>query len=135
FGFSGPDNGHLPHHHVRNSIVYTGTHDNDTAVGWFAAAPEHERRYALEYMGWPADPAGGLLRLAHASVADTAIIPLQDYLRLGSAARMNLPGETFGHWRWRCPPDRLEPGLADQMAALAGCYGRAKAVPATAIGG
>jgi 4-alpha-glucanotransferase len=109
FAFGEPDSDHLPHHHVQNLIVYTGTHDNDTAKGWFERAGESERRRALDYLGGDADQIHwSLIRAANASVADTAIVPMQDVLGLGSEARMNFPGKGPGQWRWRLTdlPDR-----------------------------
>jgi 4-alpha-glucanotransferase len=92
----------LPHQYPRNCVVYTGTHDNDTARGWYATAPEKERDLARRYLGRDgSDFAWDLIRAAFASVADTAIVPLQDVLDLDSAARMNLPGRPAGNWAWR----------------------------------
>ncbi|HEY3124539.1 MAG TPA: 4-alpha-glucanotransferase, partial [Thermoanaerobaculia bacterium] len=93
FGFSEDDSEHLPHRHVADSVVYTGTHDNDTTRGWFAALGGRERRRVLEYVGGDgSDIAGDFIRAAYTSVAGLAVVPLQDVLGLGSEARMNTPG-------------------------------------------
>ena len=126
FAFGGDAANHdLPHNYVRNCVVYTGTHDNDTTAGWFAAASPREREHALAYMASDgANPSWDLVRLAFASVADTAIVPLQDVLGLGNEARMNLPGTSGGNWRWRCAADSLTDDLIARIAALTELYGR-----------
>ncbi len=118
-------NPHLPHNFERRCVVYTGTHDNDTTVGWFNSRPPQERASILRYLGGQ----GGeihweMIRLALASVAEVTVVPLQDPLGLGSAARMNLPGEPSGNWRWRLTSDRLNPSLASRLRDLAATYGR-----------
>ena len=110
FGFNGdPNNAHLPHHCVHNSVVYTGTHDNDTTRGWFETLPEHERRNFWNYLQQPPGEAREavweMIRLALSSVAALAVTPFQDLLGLGSAARMNVPGRAEEQWRWRCSAD------------------------------
>ena len=121
-----PANAFLPHNYVRRAVAYTGTHDNDTSVGWFAALDKAQRKHATTYApGLAADPAAALTRLAWQSVADTAITPAQDVLRLGTAARMNTPGTAAGNWTWRLPPDyRRHPGWPE-LAALTAASGRA----------
>jgi 4-alpha-glucanotransferase len=113
FGFNGdPNNPHLPHHCVHNSVVYTGTHDNDTTRGWYDASPEHERRHLWSYLqrapGAPREAVWELIRLALSAGAALAITPFQDLLGLGSSARMNTPGRGNGQWLWRCPEDALD---------------------------
>jgi 4-alpha-glucanotransferase len=121
---------HLPHNYIPHCVVYTGTHDNDTAAGWFATAPRTVRTHALAYMASDgANPAWDLIRLASASVAETAITPLQDLLGLGSEARMNRPGQSGGNWRWRYGPHMLTEELAGRARALAALYGRATPRP------
>jgi 4-alpha-glucanotransferase len=123
-------------------VVYTGTHDNDTTVGWWTSSgvgdgtrkddevkDEHAR--ALAYL----DAEGreihwAFIRAALASVADTAIVPLQDVLGLGSAARMNLPGRASGNWRWRFAEGALTDEIRDRLRRLAELYGR---IPKAAI--
>jgi 4-alpha-glucanotransferase len=112
FAFDGnPGNPHLPKHYSTNAVVYTGTHDNNTTRGWFEALPHAERRRVWSILnrteGDSNEIAGELLRLAWSSVAALAIAPLQDLLNLGAEARMNLPGSTDSHWRWRCTEEML----------------------------
>jgi 4-alpha-glucanotransferase len=117
FAFNGdPDNPHLPHRCVHNSVVYTGTHDNDTTRGWYDTLGEHERRnfwsYAERPPGEPHEAVWELIRLASSSAAALAITPFQDLLGLGSEARMNVPGRAEGMWRWRSP-------IAGELSAAA----------------
>jgi 4-alpha-glucanotransferase len=96
------NNPYLPHNYTKNSVVYTGTHDNDTSIGWYRKATEFEKDFLRRYMNTPANrPSWDLIRLAMSSAADTAIFPLQDVLELGSEARMNTPGTESGNWQWR----------------------------------
>ncbi|HHT07569.1 MAG: 4-alpha-glucanotransferase [Christensenellales bacterium] len=107
FAFSGdPYNEHLPKYHEKNSLVYTGTHDNNTLLGWWANAPTHERNNALLALGIRHDEelTEAFIKATLNSVANTAIIPMQDVLRLGASARMNLPGSVGGNWQWRMKP-------------------------------
>jgi 4-alpha-glucanotransferase len=114
FGFSGPDNPFLPHNYVENCVVYTGSHDNDTAIGWYASAPDKETEFYRRYFGRSGDDfAGDLLRAAWSSVAIMAIAPIQDFLKLGTEARMNFPGKETGNWMWRMP----EEALTDELKA------------------
>jgi 4-alpha-glucanotransferase len=113
FAFSGdPNNPHLPHRCVDNSVIYTGTHDNDTTRGWYDTLPDHARREFWNYAKrQPAEPEAApreMLRLAWSSPAALAITPFQDLLGLGSEARMNLPGCAEGQWSWRCSCDNTE---------------------------
>ena len=117
----------LPHHHVKNGVVYTGTHDNDTTVGWYNSISVAERREMREYLGCTGDDGvGSLIRAALMSVADTAIIPFQDILRLGSEARMNIPGTPFGNWEWRFSWDILPQNLAASVRNQVERYDRAQ---------
>jgi len=128
FAFGGgPDNPYQPHNfHDPNCVVYSGTHDNDTTIGWFATLDDGERARALRYLGTDgSDIAYDLIRLALASTAKTAIVPLQDVLALGSEARMNTPGATGSSWSWRVRAEQLEPACADRLAELTELYGRA----------
>jgi 4-alpha-glucanotransferase len=126
FGFGGgPENPFLPHNYVRNAVAYTGTHDNDTTVGWFASLDKKQRRAATAYApGLDADPAGVLTRLAWQSVADLAVTPAQDVLRLGSEARMNTPGTSVGNWLWRLADDWADHDGWDQLGEWTTTYGR-----------
>lgn len=129
FAFSaGPDDPFLPHNYASpDCVVYTGTHDNDTSLGWYqASSTEEERDYARKYLGRDAsDIPWDLIRLAWASVANTAITTVQDLLGLGHDSRMNTPS-TVGppNWGWRLLPGALTPEIADQLLALTAIYGR-----------
>jgi 4-alpha-glucanotransferase len=104
FGFDGsPDNPHLPQHHRRNAVVYTGTHDNDTTVGWYASLDGNARATVSRMLGVGGQPAvpDFLIDAAYASNAALAIVPMQDLLALDSSARMNSPGTVTANWRWR----------------------------------
>jgi len=127
FAFDGkPDNPYLPHNYTRNCVVYTGTHDNDTAIGWFNSLTHDEREVVRCYLGRDgSDIAWDLIRLALASVANVSIIPLQDVLRLDSTARLNKPGTSSGNWTWRFHADALTPDLACGLRLLTSTYGRA----------
>ena len=119
------DNLYLPHNHERNSVVYTGTHDNDTTLGWFDAAAEGERSFMRRYLGPTSEePNWSLIRLALSSVADTAIFPLQDVLGIGSEGRMNTPGRAAGNWGWRYTADMLTPTVIDRLRELTQIYDR-----------
>lgn len=126
FAFDGdPGHKYLPHNYAPNCVVYTGTHDNDTTVGWFASRGDQERQYVQEYLARSGDDiAWDLMRLAASSVADTSIAPLQDVLRLGSKARMNTPGQAAGNWSWRYGAEVLTDELALALREMARIYGR-----------
>ncbi len=116
---------YLPHNYPKNSVVYTGTHDNDTTLGWYQKAPEKERDFVRRYLARDDhNIVWDLLRLAFASVADIAVVPLQDVLRLDSSGRMNIPGQAAGNWSWRFTPEQLEYWIAPQLRELAEIYGR-----------
>ncbi len=124
-GFS-PDNRFLPHNHSRDCVAYTGTHDNDTTMGWYETRSAEERTYMDRYaFSREESPAWRLIRMAMSSVAGFCIIPLQDALELGSAARMNMPGTSGGNWRWRFAHGALSDQLARRLRELAEMYGRA----------
>ena len=119
-------NPYLPHNYLPNFVVYTGTHDNDTTLGWFRSLPDWQRNNLLGYLGRDGhDIVWDLIRLALQSVADTAVFPLQDVLALGNEARMNFPGRAEGNWRWRVRVDQLRPEIAGRLADLVVRYGRA----------
>ena len=119
---------HAPHTYAENSIVYTGTHDNNTTRGWFEEDLKADARKRLfDYLGrrfTAGDIAWELMRAALRSVAKIAIIPMQDVLNLGAAARMNLPAGKGGNWQWRMPPGRLDARLAERLRKLTQIYGR-----------
>jgi len=120
FGFS--DKGahiHLPHRLIPGTVAYTGTHDNDTTLGWWQTASKVERTAVKAYVG-PVDknPVWPLIRALESSVAEVAIVPAQDLLELGSEARMNTPAVAAGNWSWRAPEAAWTPELAAKLAAL-----------------
>ena len=121
FGF-GDEGAHmyLPHR-AAGKVIYTGTHDNDTTVGWFrAGATDHERRNAEAYLGRCDDGIHwGFIRGAQTSAAEFALIPLQDVLGLGSEARMNTPSLHGGNWKWRFAPGQFTAELTAKLAHLA----------------
>jgi len=123
FGFSGPDNPFLPHWHIEKCVVYTGSHDNDTAMGWYASAPDAEKEFYRRYMARSGDDiAGDLIRAAWSSVAAIAIAPFQDFLRLGSEARMNFPGMATGNWMWRMPENGMSQEIKTWLNELNQLY-------------
>jgi 4-alpha-glucanotransferase len=126
FGFDGdPYNPHLPHMHRHNSVVYTGTHDNDTSAGWFAGLDRDTQRRVESYLGTDARAMPeALIRAACASVAALAVVPLQDVLGLGAAARLNTPGTAQGNWSWKMPQGALTHDLAQRYFALNRLYAR-----------
>lgn len=125
FAFSGPENPFLPHHYVQNCVAYTGTHDNDTARGWFESASPEERHFALRYLSVSGEHfAWDLIRAIWASVAVFAIAPMQDLLNLGKEARMNYPSRLGGNWEWRMKPGDIASELAQRIAELNYLYSR-----------
>ena len=125
FGLSGPDNPFLPHNYRHgNWVVYTGTHDNDTTAGWWRSASMGERGFARRYLGREYAGVEDFIRLAYASTARRAVIPLQDHLGLGSEARMNTPGTTRGNWSWRLAGGELSAELATGLREMTRTYGR-----------
>ena len=122
FGFGSRDaHNYLPHQYVKNSVVYTGTHDNNTTQGWWdEEATRAEKTAVKAYLGASRkDVVWAMIRAVETSVADICIIPVQDLLTLPEDARMNLPSRAAGNWTWRCPESVLTPELAAKLAALA----------------
>ena len=118
FGFGGgEDNPHLPANYVTNSVVYTGTHDNDTVRGWIGTADDAALAQARQLLGFdkPEDGPAAFVRAVLASRADTAMIPMQDVLGLGGWARMNRPGTIGNNWLWRMAPGAATPELAQRL--------------------
>lgn len=116
FGFTGADNAFLPHNYRTNCVAYTGTHDNDTAIGWLDSAPPEERTFALRYLHSDgSDFAWDLIREVWSSVAVYAIAPMQDVLSLGTEARMNYPSRLGGNWEWRMGADDMNEALAERL--------------------
>jgi 4-alpha-glucanotransferase len=136
FAFRDTTNPDLPHNYIPHTVVYTGTHDNDTAVGWFnstagkgstrtAQQIETEKRFCLEYLNTKGrEIHWDFIRAVFASVADTAIIPLQDVLGSGSQGRMNLPATQEGNWQWRFKADELKEKLSKRLKHLTALYVR-----------
>jgi 4-alpha-glucanotransferase len=137
FGFASNANEekHLPHRFIPHCLVYTGTHDNDTSKGWLTStkvqttqSPEEvkaERAFALRYLGTSGDDfSWDMIRLALGSVANIAIIPMQDLLGLDSRARMNVPGKAKGNWGWRFQAAQLDSAVKDRLAELTAVFGR-----------
>lgn len=128
FAFDGnPGNSYLPHQHDFESVVYTGTHDNDTSLSWYQELDPHSRQYLDDYFGYPLDDTmpWPLIRAALASVSCLAVVPLQDILGLGGEHRMNRPGTTEGNWQWRFGWEQFPHDLSDKLRHLLALYGRA----------
>ncbi|XP_047325650.1 4-alpha-glucanotransferase, chloroplastic/amyloplastic isoform X2 [Impatiens glandulifera] len=130
FGFgSDAYNPHLPHNHEANQVVYTGTHDNDTTRGWWEVIPEAEKSNVMQYLSIMVedDISWAMIQAAFSSVAQTAIIPMQDILGLDSSGRMNIPATQFGNWNWRMPSSMRFDNLHDEakkLRDLLSLYGR-----------
>ena len=123
---SGEENDYLPHTYTKNCVVYTGTHDNDTLIGWFQKAKEEDRQFARDYLNSRSDDEihWNAIRGAWSSVANMAISPVQDFLGLGSEARINTPGVAAGNWQWRLRHGVLTDELAERIAKLTRVYSR-----------
>ncbi len=116
---------YLPHNYPRKTVAYPGTHDNDTAVGWYESLNPHDRQFACEYLGCaPHDLPWGVVRAAMLSVADLAMVQMQDYLLLPSTARMNTPATFGGNWCWRMKEGAIQDELIDKIARLTWISGR-----------
>lgn len=126
FAFDGNGgNAYLPHNHIQNSVVYTGTHDNDTTLGWFNTLNDHEKHRVYEYLGFSQTAMPfTLVGVALASVANLAIIPMQDILELGSDDRMNVPGTSEGNWAWSFEWDQLTQEQVGRFTQLIRLFGR-----------
>lgn len=128
FGDASSANPYIPHNHVEKCVLYTGTHDNNTARGWFEVdATEAERENLEGYFGKRFDKdtiSWELIRVAMMSVAATAVIPMQDFLGLGAEARMNTPSVAFGNWEWRVRSEQLTPELSKKILEMTQRYGR-----------
>jgi len=135
YAFSGDENNHdLPHNYIPNSVAYTGTHDNDTTVGWFNSGAgstrnnsqiKREHDFCLEYLNSDGrEIHWDFIRAVWESVANSAIAPMQDLLGLGNDARMNLPASTTGNWNWRCQEGDFSEDIAERLRVLTELYGR-----------
>lgn len=127
FAFDGTlDNPYLPGHHGEMSVVYTGTHDNDTTAGWWASLDERTRMQVRSHLIDPEEPMpGALIRLAMESTARLAVVPAQDLLALGSESRMNTPGTVEGNWAWQAPEGAFDDELAAGLRTIVENAGRA----------
>lgn len=122
---SGPENPYLSHNHEKNSVIYTGTHDNNTTVGWIEGCPPELVDEIMDYLGKPGEPMPWpMIRIALASVAKLAVLPLQDVLALDGTHRMNTPGVSEGNWRWRLDWDWVTDETRRRMSHLIELYGR-----------
>lgn len=120
-------NDYIPHNYIKNCVVYTGTHDNDTVLGWYEKASDADKKYLLAYLNSNgSDICKDLIRAAWSSVANTAMVPMQDLLRLGGDARINLPGTTVNNWLWRMREEDMNETLAAELAEITVLYDRAK---------
>ncbi len=123
-------NPYLPHNHRSNSLIYTGTHDNDTTLGWYRKLPEWDRRAINDYLMreksyiWDSDIVWTLMQLAWSSVCNWAIVPMQDLLRLDTDARMNIPGTAFGNWNWRYRTEAINDWTTGVLRDSAKRFGR-----------
>src|SRR5215213_484378 len=125
FGFTSPSDPFLPHNYTRNCVAYTGTHDNDTALGWYASAPEAERKFALRYLNSDGtDFAWDLIRGVWSSVAAYAVAPMQDLLSLRTEARMNFPSRLGGNWEWRMSEADMSADTARRLREFNELYWR-----------
>lgn len=124
------DNNYLPHHYIENCVCYTGTHDNDTTVGWYQQAAPQSQDRVRRYMNCDGNNvAWDFIRLAMGSVARYALFPLQDIFGLDSSGRMNTPGTSMGNWAWRYEDNQLNSGTAAYLKELSGLFGRNEKLP------
>jgi 4-alpha-glucanotransferase len=118
---------YLPHTYSPHCVVYTGTHDNETCLGWMKTAPEASVQYAKEYLNLTEEEGynWGMMRGAWSSVAEMAIVPMQDIIGLGSEARLNAPSTMGNNWKWRATSDQITWELARKLYKYTDMYGRA----------
>jgi 4-alpha-glucanotransferase len=129
-----PNDPFLPHNFPVNCVAYTGTHDNDTSLGWITKAPEKERQFADRYLGIDGgEPVWAMMRALWSSVAMFTIAPMQDFLSLGNDARMNLPGTPSGNWTWRMSASSASSGLCKRIYDLNYLFGREKSLAGAGI--
>lgn len=125
FGVGPSTNPYQPHNYEPETVCYTGTHDNDTTVGWYESLNDTDKRFWQEYLGHPInDPGWQFAFEAIRSVAKMTVIPWQDWLGLGRGARMNTPGVAEGNWGWRFRPDQIRPGTIETVSAWTERFGR-----------
>ena len=125
------DSDYLPHNYPQHCVVYTGTHDNDTVMGWMKTAPKACVRFAKDYLNLTKEEGynWGMMRAAWSSVADMAIVPMQDLLGLDSKARINIPSTTGGNWQWRATPEQIDNKLAKKLHKCMQMYARLREEP------
>ena len=125
------DSDYLPHNYPQHCVVYTGTHDNDTVMGWMKTAPKDCVRFAKDYLNLTKEEGynWGMMRAAWSSVADMAIVPMQDLLGLDSKARINIPSTTGGNWQWRATPEQIDNKLAKKLHKCMQMYARLREEP------
>lgn len=126
FAFDEKDSEYLPHNHIKNSVVYTGTHDNPTILEWICRSSGNTLTRAMDYLGAPSiyTLADYFIKGAFSSVADRAVIPLQDWLKIGSAGRINTPGTIKNNWQWRIKDDLLTKNLIEKILSYTKIYNR-----------
>jgi 4-alpha-glucanotransferase len=135
FDATGAENPYLPINFVPNFVCYTGTHDNDTVVGWWNSLTQKHQQQVLEYTGpvLEQDIHWTMIRLAMASVADTVVVPLQDLLGLGTEARTNVPGRAKGNWSWRYEAGAITDDIARKLKTMTTTFGRTVQEPAKTV--
>ena len=123
------DSDYLPHNYPTNCVVYTGTHDNDTVLGWIKTAPKEAVKFAKEYCNLTKEEgySWGMMRVAMSSVADMSIVPIQDVIGLASEARINIPSTLGNNWKWRATEDQITTKLAARLRKLTVMTGRLNA--------
>lgn len=128
FGFNDAvDNNYLPHHHTKNSVVYTGTHDNNTTIGWFKCLPPVAKKHLMDYTNKKLNAKNvseELCRLAYQSVSQLAVLPIQDILSLDESSRMNMPATSSGNWTWRLEQGSLTKAVENKLNRWVELYGR-----------
>ncbi len=124
------DSSYLPHNHTKNTIVYTGTHDNDTILGWAEHSPESTVQYAVDYLGLNKEEGynWGMMKACWSSVCDMSIVTMQDLLDMDGSARMNVPSTSVGNWQWRMKPGSITKELTDKIYKYMETYARLKKV-------
>ena len=125
---SGEDSEYLPHNYPRNCVVYTGTHDNDTTLGWYRSLKRQDKKFCQKYLNisgnYRKEVHWEFVRVAYSSVADLVVIPMQDFLGLGSESRINTPSTLGDNWKWRMKPGAFTEEIAEKMEDMARLYGR-----------
>ena len=128
FDDTGAENPYLPFNYDSNFVCYTGTHDNNTVVGWWENLDHNQQKLVLDYVGpvLEQDVHWTLIRLAMSSIAGTVVIPMQDLMGLGGEARMNVPGRATGNWSWRYESKAITKELSHKLKATTTVYGRGR---------